>query len=178
MKKLHLTTGKDDFRLAQQYIQVKDGYVLTTNSHVLVKFPLNEVFGENSKIEQNDEFYILGTDWKKQGFDKACSFSKINNQLEAYDKKYNLLGIIKLINADELSNKGGGRYPNIEQVIPTSELSEVLSIGLNPNLLKDVCDCLGCVCYKLEFRGENKIIMIKPKDSSAIAGIMPMQINW
>ena len=178
MKKLHLTTGKDAFRLAQQYIQVKGGYVLTTNSHVLVKFPLTEVFGENSRINDTDEFYILGTDWKKQGFDKGCSFSKIDNQLEAYDKKHNLIGIIKLINAEELSNKGGGKYPNIEQVLPTGELCEITSIGLNPSLLKDVCDCLGTTCYKLEFRGQNKIIMIKGNDSKAIGGIMPMMTDW
>jgi hypothetical protein len=178
MKKLHLTTGKDAFRIAQQYIQVKDGYVLTTNSHVLVKFPLNEVFGENSRIEQADEFYILGTDWKKQGFDKGHRFSKIDNQLEAYDKKHNLIGIIKLINAEELSNKGGGKYPNIEQVLPTGELCEITSIGLNPSLLKDLCDCLGTTCYKLEFRGQNKIIMIKGNDSKAIGGIMPMMTDW
>jgi len=178
MKKLHLTTGKDTFRLAQQYIPVKDGHVLTPNSFVLVKFPLTEVFGENSRIEHTDEFYILGTDWKKQGFDKACSFSKINNQLEAFDKKYNLIGIIKLINAEELSNKGGGKYPNIEQVIPTSEPSEICTIGLSPTLLKDVCDCLGVTFYKLEFRGPNKIIMIKGKDIKGIAGIMPVMTEW
>jgi hypothetical protein len=178
MKKLHLTTGKDAFRIAQQYIQVKDGHVLTTNSHVLVKFPINEVFGENSRIEQTDEFYILGTDWKKQGFDKGYRFSKIDNQLEAYDKKHNLIGIIKLINADELTIKGGGKYPNIDQVIPTTEPIEISFIGLNPNLLKDVCDCLGSTCYKLEFRGTNKIIMIKTNDSKAIAGIMPIATDW
>jgi hypothetical protein len=178
MKKLHLTTGKDQFRLAQQYIQVKDGFVLATNSFVLVKFPLVEVFGENSRINDTDEFYILGTDWKKQGFDKGCSFSKIDNQLEAYDKKHNLIGIIKLTSADELSDKGGGRYPNIDQVIPTSNLFEIGSIGINPNLLKDVCDCLGCETFKFEFRGTNKIIMIKGNDTSAMAGIMPVQIDW
>jgi len=178
MKKLHLTTGKDDFRVAQQYIQVKDGYVLTTNSHVLVKFPVHEVFGQNSEVKETDEFYILGTDWKKQGFDKGCSFRKFDNQIEAYDKKYNLIGIIKIITADDLSNKGGGKYPNIDQVIPTNEPSEICTIGLNPNLLKDVCDCLGALSYKFEFRGSNKIIMIKAKDSNAIAGIMPMQTEW
>ena len=178
MKKLHLTTGKDIFRLAQQYIQVKDGYVLTTNSHVLVKFPLNEVFGENSRIEETDEFYILGTDWKKQGFDKGHRFSKIDSQLEAYDKKHNLIGIIKLINAEELSNKGGGKYPDINQVLPTSELFEINTISFNPSLLKDVCDCLGVTAYKLEFRGQNKIIMVKGNDSKAIGGIMPMMTDW
>jgi hypothetical protein len=178
MKKLHLTTGKDAFRLAQQYIQIKDGFVLTTNSFVLTKFPVTEVFGQNSRINDTDEFYILGTDWKKQGFDKGCSFSKIDSHLEAYDKKYNLIGIIKIITAEELSDKGGGRYPNIEQVIPTGELCEISYIGLNPSLLKDVCDCLGCETYKLEFRGINKIVMIKGNNTTALAGIMPVQIDW
>lgn len=178
MKKLHLTTGKDAFRLAQQYIQVKNGFALTTNSHVLIKLPINEVFGENSRINDTDEFYILGTDWKKQGFDKGCSFSKIDNHLEAYDKKYNLIGIIKIITAEELSDKGAGKYPNIEQVIPTSELYEIASIGLSPTLLKDVCDCLGCDTYKLEFRGTNKIIMIKGNNTKGFGGIMPVQIDW
>jgi hypothetical protein len=44
--------------------------------------------------------------------------------------------------------------------------------------VKDVCDCLGAESYKFEFRGTNKIIMIKAKDSDAIAGIMPMQTEW
>lgn len=177
MKKLHLTTGKDAFRLAQEYIQVKNGFVLTTNSFVFTKFPLNEVFGENSRISDTDEFYILGTDWKKQGFDKGCIFSKIDNQLEAYDKKYNLIGIIKLISSDELIAKGAGKYPNIDQVIPTSEPLEIAAIGLNPTLLKDVCDCLGCETFKFEFRGANKLVMIIGNNTKALAGIMPVQIN-
>lgn len=178
MKKLHLTTGKDDFRMAQKYIQVKNGHVYTTNSHVLVKFPLSEVFGENNRITETDEFYILGTDWKKQGFDKACSFSKIDGHLEAYDKKHNLLGIIKTLTAEALSNAGGGSYPPIDQVIPTGELCEIKQIGFNPSLLKDLTDCLGCENYKFEFRGSNKIIMIKGYESGVVAGIMPCMIEW
>jgi hypothetical protein len=177
MKKLHLTTGKDDLRSTQKHIQIKGGFVLTTNSHVLVKFPLNEVFGENNPFNQDSEFYILGTDWKKQGFDKALSFATNGNNLEAYDKKYNLLGIIKMLDLPEFKSKHGN-YPNIDQVLPTSELGEVSKIGLNPGLLKDLCDCLGAMNFKFEFRGENKIIMIKCNDSEAIGGIMPMAISW
>lgn len=178
MKKLHLTTGRDTFRLAQQYIQVKDGFVRTTNSFVLTKFPINEVFGENSRISETDEFYILGNDWKKQGFDKGCSFSKIDNQIEAYDKKHNLIGIVKIITAEDLSDKGGGKYPDIDNVMPTNEPLEIASIGLNPTLLKDVCDCLGCETYKLEFRGSSKIVMITGNNIKAIGGVMPVQIDW
>lgn len=177
MKKLHLTTGKDSLRTSQQYIQIKGGFVLTTNSHVLARFPLNEVFGENNPFNQDSEFYILGTDWKKQGFDKALSFATNGNNLEAYDKKYNLLGIIKMLNLAEFNSKNGN-YPNIDQVLPTSEPSDICVIGINPSLLKDLCDCLGFTAYKLEFRGPNKIIIIKGNESKAIGGIMPMMTDW
>jgi hypothetical protein len=69
MKKLHLTTGKDEFRIAQQYIQVKDGFAYCTNSHVFVKIPLSEIFGNESELNtQSNHFYIKASDWQKQCF--------------------------------------------------------------------------------------------------------------
>lgn len=177
MKKLHLTAGNDSFKQAQKYIQIKGGFVYCTNSHVFVKFPLNEVFGENGPFNQDSEFYILASDWKKIGFDKALRFEKDSDFLTAYGKKNTVLGLIKILDADEFKNKIG-TYPPIDQVIPTNEPIETPIIGFNPSLLKDLTDCLGCQNYKFEFRGNDKIIMVKGFESGVVAGLMPVKINW
>lgn len=173
MKKLHLAAGNDDFRQSQKYIQIKGGFVYATNSHVFVKFPLNEVFGENGPFNQDSEFYILASNWKQVGFDKALKFTKDSEFLTAYGKKDTVLGLIKMMDA-ETFKKEIGNYPPIDSIIPTTELVEITKISFNPKLLKDITDCLDSERYSFEFRGENKIIMIKALDSEVVAGIMPV----
>lgn len=177
MKKLHLTAGNDSFRQAQKYIQIKGGFVYCTNSHVFVKFPLNEVFGENGPFSQDCEYYILASNWKKLGFDKGLKFTRTGNFLNAYGKKDINLGIIPFMDFLDFKNEIGN-YPPIDQVIPTNEPIETPAIGFNPSLLKDLTDCLGCENYKFEFRGKVKIIMVKGFESGVVAGLMPVKIDW
>lgn len=173
MKKLHLAAGSDDFRQAQKYIQIKDGFVYATNSHVFVKFPLKEVFGENGPFSQDCEYYILASDWKKLGFDKGLKFTRTGNFLNAYGKKDINLGIMPFMDSLDFKNNVGN-FPPIDVIIPTTELVEITKIAFNPKLLKDITDCLDSERYTFEFRGENKIIMIKALDSEVVAGIMPI----
>ena len=60
MKKLHLATGNDSLRPAMQHIQVKAGFCYATDAHILVKVPINEVFG--GIVTDQDEIYISAKD--------------------------------------------------------------------------------------------------------------------
>ena len=177
MTNLHLVAGKKTSRKALEYIQIKNGFVYATNASIFVKFPLVEVFGENTPFTEKDEFYISADSWKKVGFSKAAQFNIVNNDvLQAYDKNREVLGMVQFLTAGEMLNLVGN-YPDIDTVIPTSPLVEIDTIAFNPDLLKDLTDCIKASRYNFEFRGQNKIIMVKALDSKVVAGIMPLIVD-
>lgn len=173
--KLHLATSKDkQFRQHLQYIQIKGGFVYATNCHILARIPVNDIFGE--QFNKDDEFYILGDDWKKQGFYKLTDFKKNGNLLEGYNNKWQLQGIIKMLNKDEFDNIG--RFPDCENVIYSTEkpLEAVSQISFNPSLFMDLSEALGEPLDKLQlnFYGKLKTIQIKPKNSQKLGILTPI----
>ena len=176
--KLHLAVSKDNYRQHLKYIQIKGGYIYATNCHILARIPINEVFGDTFTSE--DEFYILGEDWKKQGFYKCQDFKKNGNLLEAYDKKWNLQGIIKMKDKTEFQNIGN--FPNCESVIYSADqpTEAVDKIGFNPSLLMDLVEALGedMGRFIFNFFGPLKTIQIKHKDSQKLGILMPIDLNF
>jgi len=175
--KLHLAVSKDNYRPHLKYVQIKGGYIYATNCHILARIPVNEIFGD--LFSQDDELYFLGEDWKKQGFYKCTDFKKNGNLLEAYDKKWNLQGIIKFKTKDEMDNIG--RFPDCQSVIISSEqpLEAVPQISFNPSLLMDLADALGENLGSLifNFYGKLKTIQVRPKDSKKLGILMPIAFD-
>jgi len=179
MKKLHLAVSKDDLRPALMHIQVKDGFVYATNCHILVKFPINEVFGENSGITETDHFYIDGKQWGKFKFHSANLFVYSNGILMAMDRKGNNLGMIKTISFDDLN----GRYPDCNAVLPSETKEKVAldQISFNHELYYNLIEVfnLDTPLFNMNFFGKSSIIMVKPnieETTKAIALIMPVAI--
>jgi len=180
MKKLHLAVSKDDLRPALMHIQVKEGYVYATNCHILVKFPINEVFGENSPIKENDHFYINGKEWGKFKFHSANLFVYSNGILMGLDKKGNNLGMIKTIPENDLN----GKFPDCNAVLPseTKEGVELNQISFNHELYYNLIEVfnLDTPLFNMNFYGKTSIIMVKPNIegiTNAIAVIMPIAIS-
>lgn len=175
--KLHLAVAKDNLRPHLQYIQIKGGFVYATNCHILARIPVNEIFGE--QFTNEDEFYILGEDWKKQKFYKLTDFKKNGNLLEGYDHKWNLEGIVKMKTREEMDNVG--RFPDCESVIYSCEqpLVALTQIGFNPSLLMDLAEALGEDMGRLvlNFYGTIKTIQVKPKNSKKLGILMPIDIS-
>jgi hypothetical protein len=175
--KLHLSVSKDNYREHLKYVQIKGGYVYATNCHILTRIPVKDIFGD--LFSNEDEFYFLGEDWKKQGFYKCLDFKRNGNLLEAYDKKWNLQGIIKMKDAEEFKNIGN--FPNCENVIISCEipLEPVDRISFNPSLLMDLAESLGenLGSLVLNFYGKLKTIQVKPKDSNKLGILMPIAFD-
>jgi hypothetical protein len=177
MKKLNLIVSNDDLRPALKYIQVINGHCYATNCHALVKIPNNEVFGSDI-ILPNEEIYFSGEQWKKQNFFKAVRIIRDNNIFKAYDRKGLLIGMLECINGVEFRDKVG-RFPDCEQVIPTSELDNINKISFSHKYYFDIIDCfnLETPLFHMEFRGQTKCIIIKPNVQEHTEGfglLMPL----
>lgn len=175
--KLHLAVGKDNYREHLKYVQIKGGFIYATNCHILARIPVNEVFSEIFTSE--DELYIKGEDWKKQGFYKCTDFKRNGNLLEAYDNKWQLKGIIKMKTRPEMDNIG--RFPDCESVIFSAEqpTEAVEKISFNPSLLMDLAEALGENLGQLiySFYGRLKTIQVKPYNSNKLGILMPIDFE-
>lgn len=179
MKKLHLTASTDDLRPAMNYIQVKNGYCYSTDAHVLVKVPVKEVFGDIFSNE--DEAYILAKDWKTAKVYAGVHFRKENNLIKVLDKKYNQIGMLEYLTADQFNNSLRGRFPDCEAVLykPDAVPAAIDAIGLDPVKLDSACKAISNsgIAYKLEFYGQNRAVKITYHDSEAVGIVMPCILN-
>lgn len=185
MKKLHLAVSKDDLRPQLQNIQIKDGHVFATNCHILVKFPISEVFGEDSPITKEDHFYINGKEWGKFKFYNAERFTFENDILSARDHKGNNLGMIKVIKENELYSK----FPNCDNVLPqeTTTTEPIHQISFNHELYYNLIEVFNFKfpLFNMTFFGQLKAILVKSNNetsnkygnqtSNGIGVIMPIQ---
>jgi hypothetical protein len=180
MKKVHLATSKDNLRPALNYFQVKNGFVYASDCHILVKLPVDEVFGKG-KFSTTDEFYILGEDWKKQKMYAAINFGEFQNILTAYGKKGETLGMLKILTASEFKEKVGV-FPDCEAIIPTEDkpTESIVSISFNPTLLDKLTEAMqdSCRLFNLTFFGQRKAIVVKhnkPEEyTNGLGLIMPV----
>ena len=175
--KLHLAVGKDNYREHLKYVQIKGGFIYATNCHILARIPVNELFSEIFTTE--DELYIKGEDWKKQGFYKCTDFKRNGNLLEAYNGKWELQGIIKMKTRPEMDNIG--RFPDCESVILSTDVKTepVDKISFNPSLLMDLAEALGENLGQLiySFYGRLKTIQVKPHNSNKLGILMPIDFE-
>ena len=179
MKKLHLATGNDNLRQAMQHIQVTGGFCYATDAHILVKVPINEVFG--GIVTDQDEIYILAKDWKDQKMYKAVHIFRNGNILTAFDKKMNKLGMLEFMEKETFENKIG-RFPNCEAILPEDNkpVVDLGKISFNPSLYARICEALedSCQIFNLTFFGANKCILVKHNKqdefTKGIGLLMPM----
>jgi hypothetical protein len=182
MKKLHLATGNDSLRQTMQHIQVKNGFCYATDAHILVKVPINEVFG--GVITQEDEIYILSKDWKDQKMYKAAYIFKSNNILTAFDKKMVKLGMLEFMSKETFEDKIG-RFPNCESILPEDDkpVVDLGKISFNPSLYSRICEALedSCQLFNLTFFGPNRCILVKHNKqdefTKGFGMMMPIIIN-
>lgn len=170
MKKLHLLTSKDALRPKFSYIQIKDGFVIATDTFKCAKFPFSEVFG-NLETELN-EFYINGENWKKCKFYNALKFTIENNYLTGYDKK-GKMGICEILTKQQFE-QSCGQYPDTNFLFVENENEvELPFISFSPEHLYNLCEAIGGYAFKYIFFGLTKKIKIESKDSEIKAVLMP-----
>lgn len=179
MKKLHLATSNDSLRPVMQYIQVKNGFCYATDCHILIKVPINEVFGD--LFNEESEVYISAKDWKSQKVYNAYHFSKIDNIITVYDKKMNKIGMLEYMDKKIFEDKVG-RFPDCEQVIYSKNVmpEDIDTISFNPSFYARIGEALEetCQLFNLSFFGKTRAILVqhnKPDQyTKGIGVLMPI----
>lgn len=183
MRSVQLTASKDVMRPAMNYIQVKNGFVYATNSFALVKVPVKEVFGvdaiDEPLIATDEELYFQAALWATAKMNKAFTIKREGLLFEAVDKSYKTIGQIQAISAADFYNKLGGKFPDIEVVIPETDkpTKELSQIAFDPDLMLQTCksfDSGDKDVFQFTFYGFDKAIIIKSSKSEALGLVMPI----
>ncbi len=178
MKPINKVCGKDDLRPGMHFFQVKNGFVSATNGSILVRFPINELFGEmhlDPIITSSEELYFKGRDWLDGKFHNCHMIFRDELSFKT-DKGLSIIAKT----SEQMAEIG--RFPDVDPVIPGEALplSNVNRIGFDFLLLHDLCSAFGKVDpYKFVyyFYGENKCILIKHPDSAGFGLLMPTCID-
>ena len=185
MKKLHLVCGDDDLRPAMKYIQIKNGTVSATNSHIAIRLPVEDVIKDvdrNPLITHDEEMYFLGKNWQTSGMYKAAYFKEEGDLVfAAFDKNNNVLGIIRALSKEKFASlMYGSGYPDITAVFPNPKdaRSPVSEMGIGPKMLLKLSDAFGGSedGLKLHFYGESRPVMVTHIEQKGYGLIMPLLV--
>ena len=167
----------DAMRPVMEYILFKDGYAYASDSHVLVRVPLEEctTFEEDQRalldgclIHKSMLKYIVGFDIvlvEKAEDGAVC--------LEARTGE-NTVKVQLGKNGDAL------KYPNAEEILKGSKhRTPIQKIGFNPKFIASLTAALGTDLLKFEFASENSAVFVRPVSaiSNAVGVIMPISIT-
>lgn len=174
MKSCHLLPKTvDKLRPAMQHIQVKNGFVNSTNAFAVVRLPVSEVFGDVITIEE--EIYFNATEWERAKCHKAFKFLRQGLFFTSLDNRDRKIGTIKGIDTKQMYDIG--RYPDVEVVFPRSDkpLVALAAISFDPSIIEITCKALNAKDgqFIFQFYGPDKGIVISNTESKGIALAMP-----
>jgi hypothetical protein len=178
MKKLHLIAGNDSLRPAQQYIQVKNGFAYVTDSHTAIKAEVSEVMPVLEDMPS--EYYIKATDWQSMVKVNPLFLERENGYIKAVGRKSNF--ICPFMSVTEFTDKVG-RFPDVNSIlpgVPDLEVNTVVSFGIDPDYLKNLCDAMDAIHINMIVRAHDKTIFVYPlnsNDPKLFGLIMPVYVE-
>lgn len=168
---------KEEFRPVMEHVLFKDGYAYASDSHVLVRVPLEEctTFDEDQRalldgylIHRSMLQYIVGFD---------TVLVKKTDDGDVYLEANAGGNIIKV----QLAKDGGDlKYPNAEAILQRkSERTPVQKIGFAPKFIASLTDALGTSRLEFAFADEKSAVFVRPVSeiSEAIGVIMPIMTD-
>lgn len=169
---MHLACGADDLRPVMTNVRFKDGYMIATDAHILIKAKL-----EHFTDFASDEIALLEDKFiNRHVFKRILSCREVRVTPEGIED-CNLKTLYRF-------NPTKDKYPNIDAVIPKDEdQTQVNEIGMNPVLFSKVCNIISCsnvIHCKVKFFGKDRAIIINSinhKDDELIGLIMPVKLN-
>lgn len=178
MKPINKACSTDDLRPAMQYFQVKDGFVRATNANILLRLPVEEVFGTihiDPIIEPNEELYFDAKEWLNRKFHTSKMIYRDGLKFTS-DKSISILAKTP----EEFAEIG--RFPNCDAVIPeeSKQLTTISRIGIDFTQLIDLCAAFGKVNpreFTYYFYGEDRCIIIKHPESEGYGLLMPTCVD-
>jgi len=174
MKPIHKACGRDNLRPAQMYFRVKDGFIWATNSHIVIKLPASEVFGDDV-ILSDEVLYFEAAAWDKCKFQNTKSISRDGLVFTTERGKE-----ITAITPDVWDEKYKYSFPNMEnflEPIPQKKLQPIQTVSFSPLLMADLCASFAghSSGYSFYFYGGNfDPIVVKHCDSEGWGVIMPI----
>lgn len=169
--KLNYITSNDDLRPSLQHIQFNEnGYIYASDGHVLIKSTMEDVFGttfpELQELwDKHGEMHVHSSEWKKIAGKELlwCTvlMESDNKAILQFKDRNNEYTVTFITNNYE-------RFPECEQVIPVQSLQPIDIIGINGSLFNQLTMCIKASVdiaqFKLEFRGDNKGIVLTNKE--------------
>lgn len=166
--------ASDAVRPVMEYILLKDGYAYASDTHVLVRVPLEEctTFEEDQRalldgclIHKSILKYIVGFD--------IVRVEKTEDGVVYLDARTgeNTVKVQLGKNGDVL------KYPNAEKLLEGSkDRTPIQKIGFNPKFIASLTAALGNDLLKFEFANESSAVFVRPVSavSSAVGVIMPI----
>lgn len=167
----------DAIRPVMEHILFKDGYAYASDSHVIVRVPLEEctTFEEDQRalldgclIHKSMLKYIVGFD--------IVRIEKTEDgvvYLEARTGE-NIVKVQLGKNGDVL------KYPNAEEILKGSkDRTPIQKIGFAPKFIASLTAALGTDRIKFEFASENSAVFVRPisEISNALGVIMPIMVD-
>ncbi len=164
----------DAVRPVMEYILLKDGYAYASDSHILVRVPLEEctTFEEDQRalldgclIHKSMLKYIVGFDivLVEKTEDGAVYLKARTGE--------NTVKVQLGKNGDVL------KYPNAEEILKGSkDRTPIQKIGFNPKFIASLTAALGTDLLKFEFASERLAVFVRPVSatSNAVGIIMPI----
>ncbi|HEX5555320.1 MAG TPA: hypothetical protein VFX43_18925 [Chitinophagaceae bacterium] len=176
MKPLHLCCADGKYpNKTLQYIQVKDGVVNATDGSMLIRMPVEEVIPDI--IKDGEELYFLGSEWKTLKIFKAMFIEREGLTFTAKDKKKNIIGVIRALDAEAFEKLNIGRFPDVTTVIPDGDKAYPAdAFSINANKLHLLGQAFGAPfeTLTLKFNGRNRIISVTHINEPGNGYIMPL----
>jgi hypothetical protein len=176
--KLWKACSKDEFRPVMQHVFFKDGYAYASDTHVLVRVPLEECTTfEEEERELLDGCLLHGSMLKYiVGFETVLVETDEDGAVYLKAKAGENTITVKLgKDGDALT------YPKAEELLQkhrNGDRSPIQKIGINPKFVASLTEALGTDNLKFEFSDEKSAIFARPlnESSNAIGLIMPLAI--
>lgn len=184
---LHLTAGKDPFRDAMQYVQIKTFdtpgtygpagiYATATDAHTLVFCNLAEHLSGLENVP-GPELLIKADQYKKLTGPKVYFLDFAQpGQVIGRDKQGQQLDAVPYITPERARF-----FPNWPDVIPTAEPEPTGIIGIDPEKLAKVCGIMNAGPLVFELRGPARPVMAQYVNAEehgiGKALIMPVMIS-
>jgi hypothetical protein len=178
MKPINKVCSKDDLRPAMNFFQVKNGYVRATDGNMLLKLPVDEVFGRvhiEPIINSDEELYFDAKEWSARKFHTS---KMIYRDGLTFTSDKDTIIVAKTIERMTAI----GRFPDCDAVVPeeSKRLSSISRVGIDFTILHDLCSAFGKVDareFVYYFYGEDRCILIKHPESEGFGLLMPTSID-
>lgn len=170
LPKLHLCCAYDELRPVMQHVFVSKEDIVSSDSHMLIRFNTEEIFDSEFIEAMPERFLIHAENWKIMAKRHDFIFFK-DNKIEVIQSGRSLF--IPIVLEDDL-----GKYPDYKLVMERLEKTPIDKIGIKPELLKKLSLAVGSKILHLYFNDSCSRIDIKyPGIDGFEALIMPAMIG-